>query len=1119
MMEEGGHAMRFLLPALILVALTAPTWADNGIDFFEQKIRPVLAKHCYECHSAHSRKLKGKLALDSKEGVRKGGESGPAVVPGMPGKSLLLRAISYTDDEMKMPPRGKLPDAVIADLRHWVEMGAPDPRNQAAALVAGTVSWEQALKSRRQWWSLQPVRRLPLPDVKDSAWPLNPVDRFVLARLEKVGLKPAESADRRALIRRLSLVLTGLPPRPDEVEEFVRDDSVTAYEKLVDRLLASPHFGERWARHWMDLVRYAETHGFEWNYEVHHAWRYRDHLIRALNEDVPYDQLVREHIAGDLLARPRLSREGAINESVIGTAFWRFGEVGHDDCIEFREIGLDAANNQIDTLSKAFQATTIACARCHDHKLDAVSMKDYYALLGIVQSARQVSNTIDIGDPNAERKGWLVGLKHSIRKELAFFWGIEAQNLGKYLLAAQAVRDKESGASDLARDLDPLRLSKWVQLLANNSQAPEEPLWAWQALRGARDFAAAWQRLAARYRKECQERAEFNARNFTSFGNLGGKPLASWQHDGPGLTAEASGDFTVALEGDAFLGAVFPNGLYTHGLSERLNGALRSPILPRGKKHLSLRVLGGRAGAVRVVSNNCQLNYKNFKYLASDRLSWITLPLGNQAGLRQYAELMTKYYNPKYPDQLGALGGGDTTRIPWDQAAADPRSFFGVTRAVLHDCDGPPRDELTHLQPLFAGPAPRSLAELANRYSQTVAAAVQAWAEGRASDEDACWLDWLRRHGLLGNSQKQTPRLARLVAEYREIEKGLVPPEVVPGLADMDDGFDQPLFLRGDYKKPGATVPHRYLEVLATTSPHTAHPPRRFGRLELAESITNPANPLTARVMVNRVWHHLFGTGIVRTVDDFGHVGELPSHPELLDWLAYRFVQDGWSIKRLIRQVVLSRTFRESSRATVAGKQIDPQDRLLHHYPARRMEAEAIRDSILAASGRLDHSLYGPSIQAYREKENADRRLFPGPLDGRGRRSIYIKPTLMEAPSFLKVFNFPAGKVCQGRRDVTNVPAQALALLNDPFVLQQADYWAARLVTRPHASVAARVEHMFLVALGRPPWAEERDSFEKAVTQLAALRRVVPEAVLRNQALWKDMAQALFNAQEFIYIR
>jgi hypothetical protein len=333
---------------------------------------------------------------------------------------------------------------------------------------------------------------------------------------------------------------------------------------------------------------------------------------------------------------------------------------------------------------------------------------------------------------------------------------------------------------------------------------------------------------------------------------------------------------------------------------------------------------------------------------------------------------------------------------------------------------------------------------------------------------------------------------------------------------DCGPGIAQSIFVRGDCTKPGEPAPRRYLEVLS--KPEDRFASGESGRRELAERIASQDNPLTARVMVNRIWHHLFGTGLVRTVDDFGRVGEQPSHPELLDYLAWRFAQQGWSVKRMIRFLVLTQTFQLSNRPSSLARERDPQNRLLQHYPARRMEAEAIRDSVLAASGRLDHTLYGMSIQPYREKENADRRLFPGPLDGNGRRSIYIKNNLMEAPRFLGVFDFPGGKVTQGRRDVTNVPAQALALLNDPFVLQQAEVWATRLIVRPDPSPAVRINHLFQTSLDRAASPVEMARFEQAIVQLAELHQVKREHVLKNLAIWKDVAHAMFNLKEFVYI-
>ncbi len=1115
-----SHSIRraSLLAALLLAAPAVRAGTGEDLAFFESRIRPVLVEQCYSCHSAQAKKPKGKLLLDSRDGLRKGGESGPAIVLGDPDRSLLIRAVRHTDPELKMPPDKKLPASVIADLEAWVKRGAPDPRSQPAAPVAAS-DWDAIFKERRQWWSLQPVRKPRLPAVRDAAWSPQPIDRFILAGLETASLEPGGDADPRTLLRRLSLVLTGLPPTAQEADLFASAWAASAkrqavVEQTVDRLLASPHFGERWARHWLDVVRFAETHGNEWNYEVHHAWRYRDYLIRAFNNDVPYDRLVQEHLAGDLLP-PRWNKDEQINESPIGTAFWRFGEVNHDDCVEFRQIGYDLFDNQLDALGKTFLATTVACARCHDHKLDAISMTDYYALLGILRSSRLVSHTIDAPAVNEKPRQRLRDLNGQIRAELARLWLDDARSVGKYLLAAQAAIDKRPDAAALTKGLDGKRLEQWRKALVAKAEM-DDVAQPWRALsKPTSDFAMAWAKLCKEYDAERRARAEFNAKNFVSFGDFRGGSIDGWQAAGQGLRDEPVEPGALAVD-EASGMALYPAGLYTHLLSSKLNGTLRSPNLPAGKKYISFQVLGGKTAAVRLVSNNCQLDYIHYKALTKNDWSWIKLKIpADAASLRTYAELMTKFDNPKFPDQLGTLGG-DThnERVPWEKAAADPRSFFGITRAVVHDSEETPRAELAHLQPLFAG-TPRNAEELAGCYAAVAESAVRAWADGKADDDAARWLDWLMRRGLIANDRKASPKLDALMAAYRAAEQELALPRIVPGIADAGDGFNQPVLARGDFNRPGTPVARRFLTMLETPDPTIVT--KGSGRLELARRIAGADNPLTARVMVNRVWHHLFGAGLVRTVDDFGHLGEHPSHPELLDYLAATFVEDGWSIKKLIRRIVVSRTFQMTARTDAKARTADPDNRLLHHYPAPPGgRGDPRRDSRRLRPAR-PHPVR-PEHRPLAQKANPDRRLFPGPLDGAGRRSLYMKVNLMEPPKFLGVFDFPGGKIPRGRRDVTNVPGQALALLNDPFVLQQADVWADRLVKQPDASVAARVEQMFLAALGRPPAPDERERFERFVTQLAELERVPPAGVPSSAAVWREVAHAMFNMREFITI-
>ncbi|MFO1022525.1 MAG: PSD1 and planctomycete cytochrome C domain-containing protein [Planctomycetales bacterium] len=1112
---------------LILFVFATPLHAaDPGLEFFEKKIRPLLADHCYKCHSAASKKTEGGLSLDSRAALMKGGDNGPALVPGKPAESLLIKAVKYADEGLQMPPTGKLPEAAIKDLEQWIALGAPDPRGEVKPQPV--VSWADTFKSRSTWWSLQPVKAPKVPE-SPNAPTLSPIDRFLDAKLQATGLTPAANADPRTLIRRLSLVLTGLPPTTAEVQAFLTDYSAAdphanphpGVERLVDRLLNSPHFGERWARHWMDVVRFSETHGNEWNYEVHHAWKYRDYLIRAFNADVPYDQLVREHLAGDLLTEPRWNKQEQFNESVIGTSFYRFGEVNHDDCISLRSLGYDILDNQIDTLSKTFQATTVACARCHDHKMDAVSTKDYYALLGVLRSSRMVSHTLDAPTVNEPLIARMTGLRHAVRDELAKHWLSETDKIAAYLQAAQA--KLASPESKPPEALDPKRLGSWVAALKQEKAPPENSLEPWRTLhRRPKEQAwdVAWKTLAAQQTKEAQDRATFNAQNFELMADFRKELPGNWKPEGQGLRhgTTTSGDLALAFTGDSILQSILPAGAFTNATSDKLNGTLRSTVLTNKKKHLSFQVMGLRSSALRLVSNNCQLNYKNYRALISPELHWITFsPPEDRESLRTYAELMTMFDNPKFPDQLSALGGDKANyKLPWEKAAENPRSWFGITRAVWHDQPEPPKAELDHLRPLFEGAPVQDASELAGRYARVTRAAVERFATGKPTDSDVTWLQQLLTAGLLPNDVSASPRLKDLVQEYRDCDAKLSLPRVSAGLGEFGPGYDQPVLVRGDCYRPGEVTHRGYLEVLANGKPLDVGP--GSGRLALAQRIASPTNPLTARVYVNRVWHHLFGAGLVRSVDDFGHVGELPSHPELLDYLASQFVKQGWSTKQLIRAIVLTHAFQQDHTLSSASREKDPQNRWLSHYPARRLEAEGIRDAILTASGRLDGTLYGMSVYPYREKENSDRRLFPGPLDGSGRRSLYIKNTLMEGPKFLNAFNFPGGKVTTGRRESTNVPSQALALLNDPFVMQQAEVWGAQLARDTQSSPEQKLNGMFERALNRPPHPEEIQEFNALLKQLADFHGVQEAQLASNSAVWKDVAHTIFNLTEFIYI-
>jgi hypothetical protein len=501
------------------------------------------------------------------------------------------------------------------------------------------------------------------------------------------------------------------------------------------------------------------------------------------------------------------------------------------------------------------------------------------------------------------------------------------------------------------------------------------------------------------------------------------------------------------------------------------------------------------------------------KFLNRPTFGWLTLTAGNFGTLEGsvdrgnrlvYLELVTKSLNNYFPPRTGYGGLKESDLV-------DDRSWFGVTRIFEHSAGKPPLDELTRFAPLFT-----SEADWAERLAHLVLAAVQRWRRGECDSEDVRLLNDAVESGLLANDMQASSELAKLVHSYRATENKLQPDRTIGTAEDWNEGRNQQLAIRGSYTELGDEVPRGNVGFLGGAAARSN--PSASGRLEFARSIASAQNPLTARVFVNRVWLHLFGEGLVRTPDDFGHLGDKPSHPELLDYLASRFMAEGWSLKKLVKLLVTSATWRQASIATEGALDVDAENRLWHHMPLRRLEAEAIRDSILAVSGRLESTLYGPPIDPYRTATDAAKRLLSGPLDGNGRRSIYTKITLMEPPRFLALFNQPIPKLTTGRRDVTNVPDQALALLNDPFIIAMAKHWSQGTLADGAISSDERVRQMFATALARPPAADETARLVKLVRQSADLRGADAAAIMECQPVWQDVAHAIFNLKEFIYV-
>ena len=1107
----------FARPVSAQAPAPAPVSAEQA-EFFETTIRPLLADNCHACHSSRIDTPFGGLRLDSREGLLAGGDSGPAVVPGRPADSALVQRLHGRP--VLMPPLGPLADDDVAALTRWVEMGAPWP---AAPASAGADPPDPSApfdlaERRRTHWAWRPVQAAEPPAADDASWPATPVDRFVLAALDEAGLTPAPDAGPAALIRRLSFDLRGLPPTPAEIARFAADDSPAAYAGLVDRFLESPRFGERWARHWMDLFRYSESHGSEGDPDIPFAWRYRDYLIRAFNGDVPYDRLIREHLAGDLLPDPRLDADGRTNESAIGPAHFRLVEHGFQP-VDPWEDRVKWTDNQVDVASKAFLGLTVSCARCHDHKFDAISQKDYYSFFGTLYGARPTMRAVDSPAVLETNRDALAALKSDLRGLLAEAWSAAAESLGAKLLAAL---EPEAGAPGEAEDADEAENADAGRPAPEPDPASGSVLAAWRALAAvdAADFPGAWRALRGRWEAEAAARERFNAERFEPGWDLRGPDYAAMIGHGTGRTAAPSkpGEFAVEPRGDRLLNGVYPGGAYTHLLSTKHPGVIQTPRFRIDSDYVSFRVMGGDLGFAQLIIENYPVPRGGIYHLRyspkTDEMRWARWDTSFWKGFTAYVEFATQDDATRFQ-----LDPEDSRLRHRPTRRGDGRSFIGASRIVFHDEPRTPRETVVPLLALLDGgpeeAQPASRAELAARIGRRAAEAAAAWRGGRLSERQAVFLDELARADLLPRSLEELPALRAPAAAYRLLERDVPVARRAPGVID-EAAPDQPLLARGDHRNPGEAVPRGFL----TAIDGRPYPEPGLVRLRLAEAIAAPDNPLTARVAVNRVWRHLFGHGLVRTVDNFGRLGDPPSHPALLDHLAAGFVADGWSIKRLVRRLVLSRTYRMSSRASARAAETDPSNRLLQHANLRRLDAEAIRDAMLSISGRLDPTMYGPSVPVRYAARRGLTEGDPdnGPLDGAGRRSVYQEIRRNAHNPFLEVFDLPKPATTRGQRDTTNVPAQSLALLNSPFVIGQAAEWGRRLAEGEAASVDGRIAHMFVKALGRPPAGAERARVADYLSAAAAGRGGGRPLLLYDAAVWRDVAHSLFNLKEFIFI-
>ena len=1104
---------------------TPPTTAPQR-EHFEKRIRPLLIQSCGRCHLQGADSKSG-LELRSRELLLAGGDRGPAIVPGQPDESLLLSAVRHTaGDDLKMPPDGRLTDAQIADLSTWIEQGAVWPA-ESELVAAGQH------KAGKDHWSLQPLADPIPPDVQNAAWCQSEIDHFILARLEQAGLTPSPPADKHALLRRLYFDLIGLPPSVDEIEAFLADEAPDAVARVVDRLLASPHYGERWGRHWLDLVRFAETNGYEEDSAKPNAYRYRDYVIEAFNQDVPYDQFVREHVAGDLISPPRLNADGTQLASPLGTGFFWFQEI-LDFVVDWPVAQAEEWENQIDVLGKCFLGMSLACARCHDHKFDPISTVDYYSLAGVLKSSIDEQRPIDSPARQAEIatarqrmrdcRQRIDELLELARREQGFVAQRrdEAQRMADYLLAARAAlaTDAPSAKSTVATqaatsDLDHQRLERWIAQLTGAIERHDRLFRGWVKL--ARSSPAVFdyrRRGVAQQLFDVNRLAARRATRWRLLADFEGADYAGWQAAGPAFGDAPQHGTALAPRG--YRGRAFASSAQA---GDTLTGRLLSPRfrVDAAKLSLGFFVAGGadpEKTHVNIIAHSQVLpQSQSFRAAGtgSDAFEFRVLPLAPPfAGRDVCIELVDESTAPGghlLADHFVLLDEAPATEVEFNDQAD-----LGSNQLALD---------------LLSDPRATTAETLAQGYQQAVLDALDTWQQTSGwRDDDACreLLAW----ALAGDSPLADAPLEsflspadraefdRLRSELAELEQACPPSALGLVTAEATAGNLQ-VQKRGSPYSLGSEAPRGFVEVLCGDQPPIES---GSGRRELAAWLSAADNPLTPRVIVNRVWQHHFGRGLVATPDDFGAQGETPTHPELLDYLTRRFIASGWSIKSLHRLLLATSTYQQASTARTDARELDPDNRFWHRMSAQRLEAECVRDTLLVLSGNLDKTVSGPSVPtAPRTARPGDGDSVDDELPGPQRRTIYLEVRRGAIPRFLTLFDFPKPDGCVGRRSTANVPLQALNLLNDPFVVAQSRDWGKRIAALELPD-DARVARVFLAGVGRPASAAEQMAAATFLHEQAARHRAAGELEAQaTENAWIDFCHLTVNLGEFLYVR
>jgi hypothetical protein len=901
-MRRHGYAIFWMVWAACTAggALLAGSPSAEQTEFFEKQVRPILANRCYECHSAE-KKTKGGLALDTAESTLKGGDTGPALVAGDPTKSLMIEAVHYTNHDLQMPPKRQLSEAEVKTLEDWVKMGAPDPRTAPVVAKQGRII---DINEGRKFWSFMPLARVEPPKVTGVA---SPIDAFIQAKLQEKRLSPAPPADKRTLLRRATYDLIGLPPTPQEVDNFLADTSPEAFDHVIDRLLASPHYGERWGRHWLDVARYADSNGMDENVAYGNAWRYRDYVVRAFNDDKPYDQFLVEQIAGDLLPFSE--------DAIAATGFLAMGAhvLAEPD---MRKLEMDIIDEQIDTVGKTFLGMTLGCARCHDHKFDPIKQEDYYAMAAIFRSTRSLAT-----DKMGAIKFWY---EHS---------------------------------------------------LATPAQLEEK--------------------------KKFDEQLKARKAEIAS------------------VTAKARNEVKARVQPHA---------------AEYLAAAVFLPSSPK----LTDAELLAKAGQLDA---NILLSCRQYLDLHPEHP---VFAVWHELAPSQDAEAVREHYGPIFSDAL------ETKKGAAYDALADAKGFLALPTKDADVLDA------------------ETLAKIAAMTTEVT------------------------------NFEATGPELPAIMS--------VTDTDVVPTL---------PVHLRGSYLTLGKPVERGFPEVMRTSFASPILPAKHSGRLELARWMASSEHPLTARVIVNRVWRWHFGQGLVSSTDNFGILGGKPSHPELLDWLARNFIENGWSIKELHRLIMKSAAYQQASTVSfspsdkVDPRLVDPENRLLWHANIQRLEAEEIRDAMLATCGWLNPEIGGKTIPLHNREfvfnhTSKDATTYESP-----RRALYLPIIRNHLYDMLEQFDYPDPTMPTGSRNSTVIAPQALIMMNAPVVLESSRRLAEKLAAA--SDDTRRVQQAYIMLYSRPPTDREQADALAMVREFSATE--TPERA------WALVYQALFAANEFIYLR